>query len=284
MAGRGDRNRDSSFGNQTLDNPEEEQDPALSDVSEDEDEAELVGLAVPNLPGLDEQLGLDPAAPRIRPLSPLPPQPSPPPSPQPSPPPPQPQPQPQPPIMAAQANGNQIALLPTFDGEAGSDVDMWIAVFHRMAQQFNRIDAVITPDQDTGLASVDKNKLIGKAAFWLDSERQEAETDIWDIIVQNLEAVPARPHTCKGLKDGLLSMFKVDISQLEATEAVMDLVLKCNETINVFCGRVKWAMEVKNHPISMVDMALAPYIHPLTQLHSENAVPSWKLCSLGPNA
>jgi hypothetical protein len=29
--------------------------------------------------------------------------------------------------MAAQANGNQIALLPTFDGEAGSDVDMWIA-------------------------------------------------------------------------------------------------------------------------------------------------------------
>jgi hypothetical protein len=64
MAGRGDRNRDSGIGNQTLDNPEEEQDPALSDVGKDMDLAELVGLAVPDLPGLDEQLGLDSAAPR----------------------------------------------------------------------------------------------------------------------------------------------------------------------------------------------------------------------------
>jgi hypothetical protein len=81
--------------------------------------------------------------------------------------------------MAAQANGNQIALLRTFDGEAGSDLDMWIAVFLRMARQFSWIDAVITPEQDTRLASVAKNKLIGKAAFWLDTERQGgAETDI----------------------------------------------------------------------------------------------------------
>jgi hypothetical protein len=55
-------------------------------------------------------------------------------------------------------------------------------------------------------------------------------------------------------------MFKVDISQLEATEAVMDLVMKNNNTINVFYVRVKWAMEVKNHSISMADKALAPYI------------------------
>jgi hypothetical protein len=39
-------------------------------------------------------------------------------------------------------------------------------------------------------------------------------------------------------------MFKVDISQLEETEAVMDLVMKSNETINVFYVLVKWAMEV----------------------------------------
>jgi hypothetical protein len=98
MAGR-DQNRDSGIGNQTLDQPEEEQiqDPVLSDVSKDEDNAELEGLAVSD-PGLDEQLGLDPAAPRIRPLPPLAPQPSPSPPPQPSPPPPQPQLQPQPPI------------------------------------------------------------------------------------------------------------------------------------------------------------------------------------------
>jgi hypothetical protein len=36
--------------------------------------------------------------------------------------------------------------------------------------QFNWIDAVITPEQSTRLASVAKNKLIGKAAFWLDTE------------------------------------------------------------------------------------------------------------------
>jgi hypothetical protein len=144
MAG---RDQDSGIGNQTLDRTQAEeqiQDPVIADVGEDkEDEAELVGLANP---GLDAQLGLDPAAPIIQPLPPIPPQPPPPR--QPSPPPPQPQ--PQPPIMAvAQANKNQIALLPTFDGEVGADVDMWIAVFLRMARQFNWIDdAVITVAQD----------------------------------------------------------------------------------------------------------------------------------------
>jgi hypothetical protein len=137
---------------------------------------------------------------------------------------------------------------------------MWIAVFLRMARQFNWIDTVITPEQDTRQASVAKNKLIGKAAFWLDTERRGgAETDIWDTIHPLLAAVPLRPARI-GLKDGLIAMFKVDISQLEATEAVMDLVMKSNETINVFYVRVKWAMEVRNHSISMADKALAPYI------------------------
>jgi hypothetical protein len=120
---------------------------------------------------------------------------------------------------------------------------------------------VITAKQDTRLASMAKNKLIGKAAFWLDKERQGgAETDIWDTIQPNLAAVPPRPHAPIGLKDGLTAMLKVDISQLEATEAVMDLVMKSNETINVFYVRVKWAMEVKNHSNSKADKALALYI------------------------
>jgi hypothetical protein len=190
MAG---RDRDSGIGNQTLDRKQAEeqiQDPVLADVGEDkEDKVELEG---PADPGLDAQLGLDPAAPIQQPLPPIPPQPPPPPH-QPSPPPPQPQ--PQPPIMAVQANGNQIALLPTFDGEAGVDVDMWIAVFLRMALQFNWIEAVITVAQDARLASVAKNKLIGKAAFWLDTERRGgAEPDLWDTIHANLNAVPP-PHT-----------------------------------------------------------------------------------------
>jgi hypothetical protein len=108
---------------------------------------------------------------------------------------------------------------------------------------------------------VAKNKLIGKAAFWLDTERRGgAKTDLWDIIHANPNSVPPIPHTRIGLKDGLIAMFKVDISQLEATEAVMDLVMKSNKTINVFYVRVKWTMEVKNHSISMEDKALAPYI------------------------
>jgi hypothetical protein len=108
--------------------------------------------------------------------------------------------------MAVQANGNQIALLPAFDGEAGADVDMWIAVFLRMAQQFNWIDAVITVAQDAQLASVAENKLIGKAVFWLDTERRGgSETDLWNTVHANLAAVPPRPHTRIGLKDGLIA-------------------------------------------------------------------------------
>jgi hypothetical protein len=90
--------------------------------------------------------------------------------------------------------------------------------------------------------------------------RGGSETDLWDTVHANLAAVPPRPHTRIGLKDGLITMFKVDIIRLEATEAVMDLVMKSNETINVFYVRVKWAMEVKNHSITMEDKALAPYI------------------------
>jgi hypothetical protein len=121
-----------------------------------------------------------------------------------------------------QAHGNQIALLPMFDGKAGADVD-----------------PVITVAQDTRLASVAKNKDIGKAAFWLDTERRGgAKTELWDTIHANPGAQPPIPHTCIGLKDGLIAMFKVDISQLEATEAAMDLVMKSNETINVFYVRV----------------------------------------------
>jgi hypothetical protein len=181
MAGR-DRDQDIGISNQTLDRTqadEQIQDPVLADVGEDkEDKVEPVG---PANPGLDAQLGLDPAVPIQQLLPPLPPQPPPLPR-QPSlppPPQPQPQPQPQPPIMAVQAYGNQIALLPTFDGEAGADVYMWIAVFLQMARQFNWIDAVITAAEDAGLASVAKNKLIGKAAFWLDTERRGgSETDL----------------------------------------------------------------------------------------------------------
>jgi hypothetical protein len=145
---------------------EQIQDPELADVGEEEEaKAEDVGLADP---GLDVQLGLDPAAPFQPVLPPLPLQPpQPPPPPHQHSPPPSPPPRPLPLTMSAvQANGNQIALLPTVDVEAGADVDMWIAVFLRMARQFHWIDPVITAAQDAQLALVAKNKLIWKAAFW----------------------------------------------------------------------------------------------------------------------
>jgi hypothetical protein len=87
MAGRDRRDRGSGIGNQTLNQTQAEeeqiQDPVLADVREDkEDDAELSGLADP---GLDKQLGLDPAAPINQSLPPLPPQPPPSPPRQPSP-------------------------------------------------------------------------------------------------------------------------------------------------------------------------------------------------------
>jgi hypothetical protein len=79
-------------------------------------------------------------------------------------------------------------------------------------------------------------------------------------IPYNSLADPVIPITRIGLKDGLITMFKVDISQLEATEDVMDLVMKSNETIKVFYVRVKLAMEVKKQSISKADKALSLYI------------------------
>jgi hypothetical protein len=78
--------------------------------------------------------------------------------------------------MAVQANGNQIALLLTFDGEAGADVDMWIVFFLRMARQFNWLKAVITVAQDAQLVSVAKNKLIGKAGRTRKDEEDQKQT------------------------------------------------------------------------------------------------------------
>jgi hypothetical protein len=64
---------------------------------------------------------------------------------------------------------------------------------------------------------VAKNKLIGKAAFWLDTERRGgSETDLWETIHPNPNTDPVIPFTRIGLKDGLITIFKVDISQLEA--------------------------------------------------------------------
>jgi hypothetical protein len=157
--------------------------------------------------------------------------------------------------MAVQANGNQIALLPTFDVEAVADVDMWIAVFLRMARHFHWIDAVITVAQDARLALVSKNKLIGKAAFWLDTERRRgSETDLWDTVHQNLAAVPPHPHTRIGLKDdGLIMSTRGDRSHHGPRHEIQ------GDDQRVYV-RVKWAMEVKNHSISMASKALAPYI------------------------
>ena len=164
------------------------------------------------------------------------------------------------PAMAHAAAGSQMALIPTYDGEPGSDVDLWMATLIRMSISFAWIPVGNLNDaQDAHLASVAKNKLVGKAAFWLDTERRGGtETVIWSDIQAAL-GPPVIPFQ-QGLKAQLLAIFKVDVSQLEATEAVMDLVMKSSETINQFYTRVKWSMEVKNHTVTLVDKALAPYI------------------------
>jgi hypothetical protein len=64
---------------------------------------------------------------------------------------------------------------------------MWIAVFLRMARQFNWIDAVITPEQNTRLASVAKNKLIGKAR-----SDEEEQKQTFGILSQLLLSPPVR--------------------------------------------------------------------------------------------
>jgi hypothetical protein len=147
--------------------------------------------------------------------------------------------------------GSQIALLSSFDGEATSDIEMWIASVTRCVDQFNW-------NNDAAIAAVIKNKLTGKAAFWLETQRRkrimlEGYADVAANEEDNIVAVT-------GLKTALINRFKVSIQALQATAAITDLKMRPSERCQDFFDRVEWSMEVKNHTYTDVEKAADAYI------------------------
>lgn len=166
--------------------------------------------------------------------------------------------------------GSQIALIPSYDGDKTKDVEMWMATVDRCVQQFNWHD-------NEQICSVVKNKLTGKAAFWLETERRKGtEIDIWEDVVAAaavaavvaqagppiIAAAAAIPAVAAatGLKTIMIRRFRLRLEAMEATEAVMDLHFRAGEAIHEFFDRVAWAIEVKNHTFTPAQKLEPGYI------------------------
>lgn len=157
-------------------------------------------------------------------------------------------------IMPETYHGNQICLLPTFDGDKAKDVEMWLATIDRHIEMFSW-------DNDKQTCQVIKTKLVSHAAFWLESQRKKSlEVNFWADIpaVAGVGAPGADGHVPgtplrHGLRSQLLKRFKTEINAMEATEAVMDLQMKPAESMNEYYDRVSWSVEVMNHTYSAAE-------------------------------
>jgi hypothetical protein len=158
-------------------------------------------------------------------------------------------PPPQPSNMAY--GGSQIALVPTYNVDIHKDVEMWIATVDRCTIQFDW-------KSNRQIASVVKNKLVGKAAFLPETERRKNLQYIyWNDQGIDATLVPPVIVAEMGLKTKMIQRFKTRINQLEA---VMHLTIRATESIHKFYDRVRWATEIKNHTATEACRKEAGYI------------------------
>ena len=149
----------------------------------------------------------------------------------PPPPPPPPDPQPHPiPDMAQpaqnNAQGGQLAALPTYDGK--KDIDIWL-------EQIDHAQRAFGWNHQT-TADAAKTKLVDEGAVWIAGQRRLGnELLSWDDG-------PADDR----LRAALRARFKPTVTALEATDAISDLKQKDAETVSGFYDRVVWAVDVKN--------------------------------------
>ena len=141
--------------------------------------------------------------------------------------------------QANQATASQLNAVPDFTGEVSQDIELWLKAVDRAGVTFNWLPAV--------KASAAKQKLTGKAAFWLESQRR-----------MNRE-YPQWEHDDEGIKNALLGRFKSRLTQIEATEAISRLQQKKGEPVREFYDRVIWAVDVKNHSFTAAQKAEAWY-------------------------
>ena len=121
------------------------------------------------------------------------------------------------------ASGSQITSIPEYDGK--TDIEIWLRSIERARTQFNWAHATT--------AAVAKSRLTGAAAYWLEArERNGDALDTW--------------FGDDGLRKALKDRFLTTLTQLDATEAVMNLQQRPSETVREFYDRVMFRVHKKN--------------------------------------
>jgi hypothetical protein len=134
-------------------------------------------------------------------------------------------------------------------------VDIWIPALERSAINWN--------DAQTSAAA--QSKLKAKRAFWAESHRRLNQGQVsWlpTVAIAAVVAVAANPPNVAavaavpairagiGLRAALLSRFKLQVTELEAAEAVANLRQGPTKTVSEFLDRVAWSVETKNHTMT----------------------------------
>lgn len=145
--------------------------------------------------------------------------------------------------MAAVAiNASALNTVKEFAGGPEEDIELWLAALQRSIDTF-RWD-------DVQVAGVVKQKLTGKAAFWLDTQRRLGRP----LVAWNLGDNAGR------LKLALETRFTIRITRAEGIEAVAKLQQKRSESVREFYDRVIWAVDVKNHVLTDAQKLEAWYV------------------------
>ena len=125
-----------------------------------------------------------------------------------------------------QITGSQLAAIRNFTGNDTDDVELWIAHVARILTAFGW-DGART-------SQVAQNKLTDKAAKWL-----EAQKDLGNAFA-----------TWDNLKEGLLTRFKRETSDVTAALAVCELQQGGTESVADFYDRCVLTMKKKNHRVT----------------------------------
>jgi hypothetical protein len=140
------------------------------------------------------------------------------------------------------ASGSQINQIPPWSGEdPKEDAEIWIRQVDRCRKQFGW-----TPEVTCEAA---KTRLRGKAAYWMEVQERlgrapETFRDRAAVAVGPNQAAVAHRT---GLEAMFLERYKPKVTSITATETLLSLTQKPNESVKDFYDRVEYAVEQKNY-------------------------------------
>lgn len=138
-------------------------------------------------------------------------------------------------LRVVAVSGGQLSAINEFSGDPKKDIDVWLEQIDNFATQFQWTDA--------NTAAAAKAKLTDKAAFWLASQRKMNKT------YPRWKTGDGAVAEAEKLRVALRKRFKPTVTAVEATQAIIGLKQKENETVQEFYDRVVWAVDRKNYKI-----------------------------------